>query len=103
MDSKFSHKAWIQAPREQNGLGPINYPLASDITKQVSRNYGVLSEEEGIAYRGTFIIDPQGIIRYQVISDLSVGRSVDETIRVLQALQSGGLCPVEWKKGEPNL
>jgi peroxiredoxin 2/4 len=102
-DSKFSHRAWINTPREENGLGPIKYPLAADTTHKVSRDYGVLVEDEGIALRGLFIIDPEGIVRYQVVHDENIGRSVDETLRVLQALQTGGLCPSDWKPGQKTL
>lgn len=102
-DSKFSHRAWLNTPRDTNGLGRLNYPLASDITKSVARDYGVLIEEEGIALRGLFIIDPEGELKYQVVNHNDVGRSVDETLRVLQALQSGGLCPANWKPGEAHL
>jgi len=94
-DSEHSHKAWINGD-----LGKINFPLASDITKNVARAYGILDEEQGIAYRGAFIIDPEGIVKYSVAHDLNVGRSVDETLRVLKALQSGGLCPVDWDEGQ---
>lgn len=103
IDSKFSHKAWINSSPNEGGLGKIEYPLASDITKEVSRNYGVLIEEEGIALRGLFIITPEGNIGYSVVHDLNIGRSVDETLRVLSALQSGGLCPIDWKPGDKNL
>jgi peroxiredoxin (alkyl hydroperoxide reductase subunit C) len=102
-DSIHSHRAWINTPLDKNGLGQLNFPLASDITKQVSRDYGVLIEEEGIALRGLFIIDPEGELKYQVVHHNNVGRSVEETIRVLEALQSGGLCPVGWKKGDKHL
>lgn len=102
-DSKYSHRAWINTPREENGLGPIKYPLASDTTHKVSRDYGVLVEDEGVALRGLFIIDPEGIVRYQVVHDENIGRSVDETLRVLQALQTGGLCPSDWKPGQKTL
>jgi peroxiredoxin 2/4 len=102
-DSKFSHRAWIQTPRSENGLGDIKYPLAADTTLNVSRQYGVLIEEQGIALRGLFIIDPEGIIRYQLVSDTNVGRSVEETLRVVQAFQTGGLCPSDWKPGQKNL
>lgn len=98
VDSEHSHKAWIQS-----GLGEVNFPMASDMTKEVSRDYGVLIEEEGIALRGLFIIDPEGIIRYLTVHDLDVGRSVDETLRVLKALQTGGLCPINWDEGEELL
>lgn len=102
-DSEHSHKAWINAAQEQGGLGQLSFPLASDRTQSVARDYGVLIEEEGIALRGLFIIDPEGVLRYSVIHDLNVGRSVDETIRVLQALQSGGLCPIDWNPGDETL
>ncbi|WHH60680.1 peroxiredoxin [Petroclostridium sp. X23] len=102
-DSQYSHQAWINTDTAKGGLGKLNFPIASDLTKTVSKDYGVLIEEEGIALRGLFIIDPQGIVRYSVIHDLNVGRSVDETLRVLHALQSGGLCPIDWKPGEKTL
>jgi peroxiredoxin (alkyl hydroperoxide reductase subunit C) len=102
-DSIHSHRAWINTPRDQNGLGGLNYPLASDFLKTTARDYGVLDEEKGVAFRGLFIIDPEGVLRYQVVTDLNIGRSVDETLRVLQALQSGGLCPANWRPGEAHL
>jgi alkyl hydroperoxide reductase subunit AhpC len=97
VDSKYSHLAWM------DDIGEQSYPLLSDITKEVSRAYGVLVESEGTALRGTFIIDPDGILRWMVVHDASIGRSVEETIRVLQALQTGELCPVEWTPGEETL
>jgi len=103
VDSVYSHRAWVRTPQADGGLGGLEYPLASDITKQASSDYGVLIEEQGIALRGLFIIDPEGVLRYQVVSDLNVGRSVDETLRVLQALQSGGMCPIDWHPGERTL
>lgn len=103
VDSEHSHKAWINTPKDSNGLGQLNFPLASDMTKSAARDYGVLIEEEGVALRGLFIIDPEGEVRYQVVNHNNVGRSVDETFRVLQALQSGGLCPADWKPGDKNL
>jgi len=102
-DSKHSHRAWINTPRDANGLGKLNFPLAADLTHKVARDYGVLIEEEGIALRGLFIIDPEGELKYQVVNHNDVGRSVDETLRVLQALQSGGLCPANWKPGQKQL
>lgn len=102
-DSVFCHRAWIKTSVSDGGLGGLNYPLAADMTKQVSREYGVLIEDKGVALRGLFIIDPEGILRYQVVCDLNVGRSIDETMRVLQALQSGGLCPMEWHPGDRTL
>ena len=102
-DSVFSHRAWINTPREQNGIAGLNYPLASDITKEVSRAFGVLVEAEGVALRGLFIIDPEGVLQYSVVHNLNVGRSVDETLRVLEALQTGGLCSADWQPGDQNL
>jgi peroxiredoxin (alkyl hydroperoxide reductase subunit C) len=102
-DSVYSHKAWLETPREKNGVAGTKYPLASDITKEVSRKYGVLIENEGVALRGLFIIDPEGILQYQVVHSLNIGRNVDEALRVLQALQAGGRCPVNWKPGQPTI
>ncbi len=102
-DSVHSHKAWINTPRDKNGIGEIRFPLGADMTKQVSRDYDVLIEEEGVALRGLFIIDPAGVLKYQVVHDLNIGRSVDETLRVLEALQTGGLCPANWKPGQKTL
>ncbi|MBO9604539.1 MAG: peroxiredoxin [Paenibacillaceae bacterium] len=102
-DSVYTHRAWINTPREANGIGRVNYPLAADFTKETARAYGVLDETTGAAHRGLFIIDPEGVVRYQVVTDLNVGRSVDETLRVLQALQAGGLCPANWKPGQQTL
>lgn len=97
IDSVYSHKAWTK------DLGQLSYPLLSDITRDVSRDYGILIEDKGIALRGLYIIDPQGMLRYEVVHDLQIGRSVDETLRVLQALQSGKLCKASWKPGEKHL
>jgi peroxiredoxin (alkyl hydroperoxide reductase subunit C) len=102
-DSVFSHRAWLQTPRDKGGVEGLRYPLASDITKQVSADYGVLIEDKGVALRGLFVIDPEGILRYAVIHDLNVGRSAEETIRVIQALQTGGLCQADWRPGQETL
>jgi peroxiredoxin (alkyl hydroperoxide reductase subunit C) len=102
-DSVYSHRAWLQTPRDKGGVEGLKYPLASDATKQVARDYGVLIEDKGIALRGLFVIDPEGILRYKVIHDLNVGRSADETLRVIQALQTGGLCQAEWKPGQETI
>ncbi|HEY9787227.1 MAG TPA: peroxiredoxin [Candidatus Obscuribacterales bacterium] len=102
-DSVYSHRAWIQTPEDKGGLGPMKFVLASDITKDVSRDYGVLMEDKGIALRGLFIIDPDGILQYQVVHSLNIGRSVEETVRVLEALKTGGLCGADWKPGQKPL
>ena len=102
-DSVFSHWAWINTPREKNGISGLRFPLVADFTKETARAYGVLNEETGAAQRGLFIIDPHGVLKYATVTDDNVGRSVEETIRVLQALQTGGLCPAEWKPGKALL
>lgn len=99
-DSCHVHRAWRKADPEQGGLGEIRYPLASDSDHAVSKAYQVYLAEEGAAYRGLFIIDPHGVVQYEVVHNLNVGRSVDEVLRVLEGLQSGGMCPVDWKPGE---
>ena len=102
-DSVFSHRAWIKTPRDKGGVEGLVYPLAADATKKVSHDYGVLIEDRGIALRGLFIIDPEGIIRWSTVNDLSVGRNVEEVVRVLDALQTDELCPCNWSKGEETL
>ncbi len=102
-DSVYSHRAWLNTPRDKGGVEGLAYPLAADITKQTARDYGVLLEDKGIALRGLFVIDPEGVLRYKVVHDLNIGRSVEETLRVIQALQTGGLCQAEWRPGQETL
>jgi peroxiredoxin (alkyl hydroperoxide reductase subunit C) len=97
VDDVDSHRAWAEE------LGGISFPLLSDPTRAVSRAYGVLDEAEQRAYRATIIVAPAGKIAYQVVSPMNVGRSVDETIRVLRALRTGRLCPADWKPGDETL
>lgn len=97
VDSVYAHEAWLKQ------LGELNYPLLSDITKLTSLDYQVLLEEKGISLRGAFIIDPDGILKSYMVNDLSVGRGVDELLRIIQAFQTGELCPVGWKKGNKTL
>jgi peroxiredoxin 2/4 len=99
VDSKYSHLAWIK----RGDLGNLKYPLLADFRKEVAQAYNILDEKDGVALRGLFIIDPQGILQYQVVHNLDVGRSVDETLRVLEALQTGSLCPLGWKPGQKTL
>lgn len=98
VDSAYSHQAWCQG-----SLGELNFPLISDLSHRVSRDYGVLNEEKGLAYRGVFIIDPNGIVRSYLVNDLSVGRNVEEVLRTVQAFQTGSNCPVNWKPGQATL
>ena len=98
IDSVHSHKRWIK-----DDLGNLGYPLIGDVTKQLSRDYGVLLQDEGIATRGTFIIDPEGTIQYMGIHNLNVGRDSGEILRVLNGLKSGELCAAGWKPGDAHL
>ncbi|KAL7074836.1 hypothetical protein ACQ4LE_005599 [Meloidogyne hapla] len=106
-DSKFSHFEWINKPRKEGGLGEMKIPVLADRNMKIARDYGVLKEDEGIAYRGLFIIDPKGILRQITINDLPVGRSVDETLRLVQAFQytdkHGEVCPANWKPGSDTI
>ncbi|HSU73005.1 MAG TPA: peroxiredoxin [Candidatus Binatia bacterium] len=98
VDSLYSHKNWFE-----RDLPMVKFPVIADQTHQVAKIFDVLKENEGIAFRGTFIIDPQGVLRSAMVNDTSAGRSVNETLRVLHALQSGELCPVEWTPGQKTL
>jgi len=99
VDSKFSHLAWL----ERDFGGKLGYPLLSDMTGATARDYGVYLEESGHTLRGTFIIDPEGLVRYALTHDNNIGRSTDEILRALKALQTGELCPVDWQPGEETL
>uniref|UniRef100_F6RUP0 thioredoxin-dependent peroxiredoxin n=1 Tax=Equus caballus TaxID=9796 RepID=F6RUP0_HORSE len=107
VDSQFTHLAWINTPRRQGGLGPIRIPLLSDLTHQISKDYGVYLEDSGHTLRGLFIIDDKGILRQITLNDLPVGRSVDETLRLVQAFQytdkHGEVCPAGWKPGSETI
>lgn len=102
-DTVYTHLAWINTDRTKNGLGQLKYPLAADHNHLVAKKYGVLIEEEGVALRGLFIISPEGELQYQVIHHDNIGRDIDEVLRVLQALQTGGLCPANWRPGDETL
>ena len=102
-DSLESHQRWIATPKAQGGLGGLAFPLASDETGDVCRAYGVFLEYQHMALRGLFIIDPNGVLQYQVVHNLSVGRHADEVLRILAALQTGGLCAENWTADKPTL
>ena len=97
-DSVYSHKAWVE-----HGLGKVEFPILGDTGHQVAKSFNVLLHDKGIALRGTFIIDPSGILKSAVVNDLPVGRSVEETLRTVQALQTGKLTGCGWKPGEKTL
>lgn len=104
IDSPFTHMAWLRTPQAKGGIEGVEYPLLSDLHKSIAREYGVLSHEEGVAYRGLFLIDRDGIVRHMVINDLALGRSVDEALRMLDALRfheaNGEVCPANWSAGK---
>lgn len=102
-DSVHSHRAWLKTPQDQNGIQGVTYPIASDVGGKLSRAYNILVEEANIALRGLYIINPEGVLQYAVVHDLNIGRSVDEVLRVLQGLQTGGLCSADWTPGQENL
>ena len=97
-DSQWSHKKWFESD-----LAEVKYPVIADTTQTLAKAYGVLNEQDGSAHRGLFIISPDSIIKYIVVSSDSVGRSVSETLRVLRAIQSGQLCPLDWMEGDSTL
>ena len=108
VDSVFSHLAWIQTDRKSGGVGDLNYPLISDIKKEISAAYNVLDISAGVALRGLFIIDKDGILQHATINNLGFGRSVDETLRTLQAIQyvqshTDEVCPVDWQPGDKTM
>jgi len=102
-DSVHSHRAWLKTPQDQNGIQGVKYPIASDVGGRLAAKYNILVDDANIALRGLFIINPEGILQYSVVHDLNIGRSVDETLRVLQGLQTGGLCAADWTPGQENL
>ncbi len=106
VDSKFTHLAWTEKPRAEGGIQGLTYPLAADLNKQTSTDYGVLADG-GVALRGLFIVDPEGVVQHATVNNLGVGRSVDETVRVLQAFQyvaeKGEVCPAGWKPGGASM
>ena len=108
VDSQFSHLAWIQTERKQGGLGDIAYPLVADLKKEIAAAYNVLDEAEGVALRGLFIINPEGVVQHATVNNLPVGRNVEETLRVLQAFQHveanpDEVCPANWTPGEKTM
>jgi peroxiredoxin (alkyl hydroperoxide reductase subunit C) len=99
-DSEFVHRAWRQY---SDDLRDLSFPMLSDIKRELCGNLGILDNEAGVAQRATFIIDPEGIIRFNMVTDLSVGRNPEEVLRILHALQDGGLCPCNWQKGQRTI
>lgn len=107
IDSQYTHFAWKQTPREKGGIGNVQFPIVSDLNKDITKSFGVLVEDIGVAFRGLFLIDKEGIVRHATINDLPLGRNVDEAIRMVDALQffekHGEVCPANWKPGEDGM
>lgn len=107
VDSKYSHLAWTEKPREEGGIKGLAYPLLEDLGKELAEEYGVLAEDGKVALRGLYIIDPDGVVQHATINNTAVGRSVDETLRVLQAFQfvreHGEVCPADWRPGAKSM
>jgi peroxiredoxin (alkyl hydroperoxide reductase subunit C) len=107
VDSKHTHFAWLNTPANKGGIQGITYPLVADLTKSIATNFDVLKEDEGVSYRGLFLIDKDGIIRHQLVNDLPLGRNVDEALRLVDALQfheeNGEVCPANWNKGDKSM
>ena len=106
VDSVYTHAAWRRTPVDEGGIGEVRFPLVSDLTRSIARDFGVLSDD-GVALRATFLIDREGTVRHQTVNDLGLGRNADETLRVLDALRhvdtSGEVCPAGWTEGEPGM
>ena len=107
VDSHFSHLAWLNTPKAKGGIQGVSYPLIADFNKQVAKDYGILNEQEGVAYRGLFLIDLEGQVRHQLVNDVPLGRNVDEALRIVDALQfhekHGEVCPANWSEGEKTM
>lgn len=107
VDSAFTHHAWLNTPKQKGGIEGVDFPLVSDLNKNIAKDYDVLIPHEGIAYRGLFLIDREGIVRHQLVNDLPLGRSVDEALRILDALiyfeRHGEVCPANWQNGKKSM
>ena len=107
IDSQFTHNAWRNTPVDQGGIGPVRYTLAADVNHAICRSFGVEHPQAGVAFRGAFIIDKQGMVRSQLVNDLPLGRNMSEILRLFDALdfheQHGEVCPANWKKGDKGM
>ena len=107
IDSQFTHNAWRNTPTENGGIGAVKYALAADVKHEIAKAYGIEHPEEGVALRGSFLIDKNGVVRHQVVNDLPLGRNIDEMLRMVDALQfheeHGEVCPAQWEKGKEGM
>lgn len=107
IDSHFTHNAWRNTPVNQGGIGPVGYPLVADMTHNICKAYDVETPDGAVAFRGSFLIDRQGVVRHQIVNDLPLGRDIDEMLRIVDALQffeeHGEVCPAGWNKGKKGM
>lgn len=107
VDSHYTHNAWRNTPVKQGGIGAVHYTMVADITHRITQSYGVEHPEAGVAFRATFLLDKNGIVRHQIVNDLPLGRNMDELVRMVDALQffeeNGEVCPAGWQKGEKGM
>lgn len=106
-DSEFVHNAWRNTPVDKGGIGPVKYAMVADVKREIQKAYGIEHPDEGVALRGSFLIDANGIVRHQVVNDLALGRNIDEMLRMVDALQfteeHGEVCPAQWEKGQEGM
>ncbi len=107
IDSQFTHNAWRNTPVNEGGIGPVKYPLVADLTHSICKDYDVETPNGAVAFRGSFLIDTNGVVRHQVVNDLPLGRNIDEMLRMIDALQfteeHGEVCPAGWKEGDRGM
>lgn len=107
IDSQFTHNAWRNTSVDDGGIGPVGYPLVADVKHEICQAYDVEHPTDGVAFRGSFLIDKEGVVRHQVINDLPLGRNIDEMLRMVDALQfheeHGEVCPAQWEKGKEGM
>ncbi|MFB6422106.1 MAG: peroxiredoxin C [Candidatus Malihini olakiniferum] len=106
-DSEFVHNAWRNTPVKSGGIGPVKYPMVADVKREIQKAYGIEHPNAGVALRGSFLVDREGVVRHQVVNDLPLGRNVDEMLRMVDALQfheeQGEVCPAQWEKGKSGI
>lgn len=107
IDSQFTHFAWRNTPVDKGGIGEVGFPMVADVQHEICRAYGIEHPQDGVAFRASFLIDKEGVVRHQTVNDLPLGRNVDDMIRVIDALQfhekHGEVCPAGWQKGQEGM
>ncbi|MGK2889618.1 MAG: peroxiredoxin C [Candidatus Malihini olakiniferum] len=106
-DSEFVHNAWRNTPVKSGGIGPVQYAIVADVKREIQKAYGIEHPDAGVALRGSFLVDKEGVVRHQVVNDLPLGRNIDEMLRMVDALQfheeHGEVCPAQWEKGKSGI